>query len=217
MVAGSLEETRRRVAAATQRSGRNVDDVTLVAVSKTVGPPEIMAAYGAGHRDFGENRSHELVAKAAVLPDDINWHFVGSLQSRKAKEIATSTAVLHAIDRESVLRAWAKTQSDARLLLQVNIAREEQKHGADPDSVVPLLLLAADLGLSIAGLMLIAPLADEAEDSRRWFRMLRQLRDELRTDWPDLIELSMGMTNDFEVALEEGATLIRVGRAIFGS
>ncbi len=217
MAADSLELVRRRVAIAAERSDRNVTDITLVAVSKTVGPREIMEAYNAGHRDFGENRSHELSAKAAVLPDDINWHFVGSLQSRKAKEVAAYASVVHAMDRESVLRAWAKTGSSAEVLLQVNLAQEAQKHGAHPEAVPALLILAAELGLVIAGLMLIPPLAAQADESRDWFRQLRQMRDEMQVDWPRVAALSMGMTNDFEVAVEEGATLIRVGRAIFGS
>ena len=217
MVTDSLEQIRHRVAAAADRSDRDIADITLVAVSKTVGPPEIMEAYSAGHRDFGENRSHELAAKAAVLPDDINWHFIGSLQSRKAKDVATIVSVVHAMDRESVLRAWARTGSPAELLLQVNLAHETQKYGAHPDAVPALLALAAELELAISGLMLIPPLAEEADESRKWFRLLRQMRDDIRVDWPDVSALSMGMTNDFEVAVEEGATLIRVGRAIFGS
>lgn len=217
MATGGLNEVRSRAHAAATRSGRDIDDLTLVAVSKTVGRDEILEAYGAGHRDFGENRSHELTAKAATLPSDINWHFVGSLQSRKAKEISTVTAVLHSVDRQSVVRAWAKTGSRARLLVQVNLAGEEQKHGAEPESVVPLLAAAAQSDLRISGLMLIPPLARDPEESRQWFRLLREMRDDLQPDWPDLVDLSMGMTDDFEVAIEEGATLIRVGRAIFGT
>lgn len=215
MVTDGLNRVRNRVAGAAGRVGRSLDDITLVAVSKTVGPDEILAAYDAGHRDFGENRAHELAAKAAVLPGDINWHFVGSLQSRKAKEIAPVAAVLHSVDRASLLRAWAKTGSSARLLLQVNVAHEEQKHGAEPDAVASLLHLAAELGLVIGGLMLIPPLAADPQANRKWFQKLRDMRDELQSDWPPLTELSMGMTDDFEVAVEEGATLIRVGRAIF--
>lgn len=217
MVTDSLKQIRSRMAAAADRSGRDTADITLVAVSKTVGPAEIMEAYAAGQRDFGENRADELAAKAAVLPDDINWHFVGSLQSRKAKEVAASASVVHAMDRESVLRAWAKTGSSADLFLQVNLAHEIQKHGSHPDAVPTLLALAAELGLVISGLMLIPPLAAEADASRKWFRLLCQMRDQVRVDWPDVAALSMGMTNDFEVAVEEGATLIRVGRAIFAS
>jgi len=174
-----------------------------------------MEAYAAGQRDFGENRAHELAAKAAVLPADIKWHFVGSLQSRKAKEISPFVAVVHSMDRESLLRAWVKTGSEARLLLQVNLAHEPQKHGSEAESVVPLLEFASESGLAISGLMLIPPLADTPDENRRWFRSLREMRDRLQSDWPDLLDLSMGMTDDFEVAVAEGATLLRVGRAIF--
>ena len=216
MVANRLGEVRRRMAAAADRAGRDPADVTLVAVSKTVGPVEIATAYEAGQRDFGENRSSELSAKAAVLPNDIRWHFVGALQSRKAKEIAPIASVVHSVDRESLLRAWARTGSDASLLLQLNLAHEAQKHGADAGAAVEILRVADALGLTFAGLMLMPPQVEDPEVNRRWFRRLHEIRDQLRSDWPGLDALSMGMTDDFEVAIEEGATLIRVGRAIFG-
>jgi len=217
MATGGLSTVRERIAAAAARSDRCVDAVTLVAVSKTVGVAEIAEAYAAGHRDFGENRAHDLVQKAAQLPDDITWHFIGNLQSRKAKQVAPVAAMVHSIDRESLLRSWARTGSAARLLLQLNLAHEEQKHGADESDVARLLDLAAELGLDISGLMLMPPLVVDAEDNRPWFQRLRQIRDELQPAYPAITELSMGMTDDFEVAVEEGATLIRVGRAIFGS
>lgn len=204
------------MAAAADRAGRDPAEVTLVAVSKTVGPAEIATAYAAGQRDFGENRSSELSAKADVLPNDIRWHFVGALQSRKAKEIAPIASVVHSVDRESLLRAWARTGSDASLLLQLNLAHEAQKHGADAGVAVEILRVADALGLTFAGLMLMPPQVEDPEVNRRWFRRLHEIRDQLRSDWPGLDALSMGMTDDFEVAIEEGATLIRVGRAIFG-
>lgn len=210
-----MNDVRQRVAAAAARVGRDPAGVTLVAVSKTVGPSEIAEAYDAGHRDFGENRSVDLAAKAAVLPDDINWHFVGALQSRKAKEIAPYAAVVHSVDRESLLRAWSRTDGTARLLLQLNLAHEAQKHGADAEAAAEILGVADALGLTISGLMLMPPQVEDPEDNRVWFRRLYEIRRALQPDWPDLRELSMGMTDDFEVAVEEGATLIRVGRAIF--
>ena len=216
MATNGLSAVRERIAAAAARSDRSVDEITLVAVSKTVGVAEIEAAYAAGHRDFGENRSHELAQKAARLPEDITWHFIGSLQSRKAKEVAPVAAMVHSIDRESLLRSWARTGSAAKLLLQINLAHEEQKHGADETEVVRLLDLAAELGLEFSGLMLMPPLVADAEENRPWFQRLRRIRDELQPAYPTITDLSMGMTDDFEVAIEEGATLIRVGRAIFG-
>ena len=215
MAAGGLNDVLGRAGGAAQRVGRAPSDVTVVAVSKTVGPDDILAAYKAGHRHFGENRSHELVAKAAALPDDIVWHFVGTLQSRKAKEVAPIAAVVHSVDRESLLAAFAKQPQHGRLLLQVNLAHEEQKHGADPVAVAAMLDEAARLGVTISGLMLMPPLASDPEENRQWFRELAAMRLRLVKEWPDLKELSMGMTDDFEVAIEEGATLIRVGRAIF--
>ena len=116
MATGGLAAVKDRVAAAAERSGRDPDAITLVAVSKTVGPAEIRAAYDAGHRDFGENRSHELLAKASQLPEDIVWHFVGSLQSRKAKEVAPVASVLHSMDRASLLRAWARLDASGAVL-----------------------------------------------------------------------------------------------------
>ncbi len=215
MVASRLKEVRRRMAAAADRVGRDPSAVTLVAVSKTAGPAEITQAYDAGQRDFGENRAGELTAKAAVLPADIRWHFVGTLQSRKAKEIAPTATVVHSVDRQSLLRAWSRTGGSAQLLLQLNLAGEVQKHGADATAAGEILTLAESLGLSISGLMLMPPQVDDPESNRAWFRELRRIRDQLRPDWPALVELSMGMTDDYEVAIEEGATLIRVGRAIF--
>jgi pyridoxal phosphate enzyme (YggS family) len=217
MVVAGLTEVRRRLTVAADRAGRDPADVTLVAVSKTVGPAEIAEAYEAGHRDFGENRSADLAAKAAVLPDDIVWHFVGSLQSRKAKEVAPYASVVHSVDRESLLRAWSRTEGKARLLLQLNLAHEAQKHGAAADEAGDILEAADSLGLTISGLMLMPPFVENPEDNRRWFRRLHEIRHQLQPDWPALRELSMGMTDDFEVAVEEGATLIRVGRAIFAS
>jgi len=215
VVAARLNDVKQRVIAAAARSGRDPAEVTLVAVSKTVGPSEIAQAYDAGHRDFGENRSGDLTAKAAVLPGDINWHFVGSLQSRKAKEIAPYASMVHSVDRESLLRAWARTDGTARLLLQLNLAQEAQKHGADAAGASAILEVAASLGLAISGLMLMPPQVEDPEDNRLWFRRLYEIRRQLQPEWPGLVELSMGMTDDFEVAVEEGATLIRVGRAIF--
>ena len=217
MAAGGLNSVLERTRAAAERAGRDPAEITVVAVSKTVGPEEVLVAYEAGHRDFGENRAHELAAKAAVLPNDITWHFVGTLQSRKAKDVAPIAAVVHSVDRSSLLSSFAKQPSHGRLLLQVNLAHEEQKHGADPAQVDSLLRQASDLGMTISGLMLMPPLVTDPEDNRHWFRELAELRGRLASEWPGCSELSMGMTDDFEVAVEEGATLIRVGRAIFES
>jgi pyridoxal phosphate enzyme (YggS family) len=205
------------VAEAAARAGRDPAEITVVAVSKGHGPEEIMAAYDAGHRDFGENRAQELAAKVPRLPEDIRWHFVGTLQRRKVKLVRSHVTLLHSMDRVALAVAW---QRDAErvppCLLQVNVAGEAQKHGVAPQAVAGVLGELAQLGIEPVGLMVIPPLADRPEDSRQWFDRLRALRDGLVDAHPALRHLSMGMTDDFTVAVEAGATLIRVGRAIFG-
>lgn len=217
MVAERLNEIRARVAAAAADSGRDLSDVTLVAVSKGRPPTEILEAYRQGHRDFGENRAGELAAKAPELPDDIRWHFIGSLQTRQAKIARPHTYLLHSLDRPRLANAWIAAGEAPPALLQVNVAAEPQKHGAEPGTVEELLDRVAEAGVVCTGLMTIPPLAGKPEDNRKWFAALRELRDKLSGNNPGLTELSMGMTDDFEVAIKEGATLIRVGRAIFGA
>jgi len=219
MVAARLAEVRARMAAAAVRSGRGVDVIELVAISKGHDVSKIMEAYEAGHRVFGENRSDELAAKAAQLPADITWHFVGRLQSRKAREVATVAAVVQSVDRAKLLRRLAAVRSNGsgpEVLIQVNVAGEMQKGGADPSDVPGLVELARELALPVTGLMLIPPLVEDRAQTRAWFAELRMLRNDLATTYPEVQGLSMGMTDDFELAIEEGATAIRVGRAIFG-
>jgi len=217
MAADGLSSVRRRIAAAATSVGRNPSEVTLVAVSKGQPVEAIAAAYAGGHRDFGENRADELVAKVGRLPADIRWHFVGSLQSRKARLVRPHTWLLHSLDRLTLLESWAKDVSHPPpVLVEVNIAAEPQKHGVAPGRIETLLEAAAAAGIECRGLMVIPPQPDRPEDSRQWFRRLAELRRRLAPAHPSLVELSMGMTDDFEVAIEEGATVIRVGRAIFG-
>jgi pyridoxal phosphate enzyme (YggS family) len=175
-----------------------------------------MAAYTAGQRVFGENRAAELAAKAPSLPADIEWHFIGSLQTRQAKIARPHTVLLHSLDRARLANSWSSAEDFSPALVQVNIAAEPQKHGVAPEAIDELLAHSAGLGIRTVGLMAMAPLSSNPEDCRQWFRALRLLRDELQPSYLDLVELSMGMTDDFEVAIEEGATIIRVGRAIFG-
>jgi hypothetical protein len=213
----TYHEVMDRVGAAARRAGRDPHDVTVVAVSKTMGHDEIMEVYEAGHRDFGENRAQELAAKAPELPGDIRWHFVGSLQSNKARLVRGTTFLLHSMDRRSLGSAWMKGPGmPPPVLVQVNTGDEAQKSGISPDEVPATLQWTARLGLDVRGLMAIPPIPDDPEDSRPHFRLLRQLRDEAAIEHPSVTLLSMGMTDDFEVAIEEGASLIRVGRAIFG-
>ncbi len=199
------------------RSGRAPESVTLVAVTKGQPVDVILEAYEAGHRDFGENRAAELAEKAPLLPPDIRWHFIGSLQTRQAKLARPHTSLLHSLDRSRLINTWAAEHAPPPALLQVNIAAEPQKHGARAEEVADLLAAAEERGIQCRGLMCIPPLVSDGEQNRGWFRALRELRKRLVPDHPGLSDLSMGMTDDYEVAIEEGATLIRVGRAIFGA
>ncbi len=213
----SYEDVLSRMANAAERSGRDVASIKLVAVSKAKSIADIEVVYSLGHRDFGENRAQEMVEKAARLPEDIRWHFVGGLQTNKARSIRPITHLLHSMDRESLAAAWAKGSGlPPPVLLQVNTGHEEQKSGADPERAGQVLDQVTGLGIEVLGLMAIPPYSDDPEQQRPHFAMLRELRDRLAIGQPSLVELSMGMTDDFEVAIEEGSTVIRVGRAIFG-
>jgi len=216
MAADGLASVRARVDATAVASGRPPESVQLVAVSKGRTVDEIMAAYQAGQRDFGENRAQEMATKVPELPGDIRWHFVGPVQRRKVKVIRPLTHLLHSLDRVALAAAWSGGDTPPpATLLEVNIAAEPQKHGVLPDDVDATLATVAGLGVVPCGLMIIPPAPDAAADSRKWFAQLRELRDALAPTYPSLVELSMGMTDDFEVAIAEGASMIRVGRAIF--
>lgn len=208
------EQVVQRIGDACDRTGRSPSEVTLVAVSKTKTPEEILAVYEQGHRDFGENRAREMADKAALLPSDIRWHFVGPLQSNKARVVRPITRLLHSMDRVSLAKAWAKGQGmPPPVLVEVNVGEEPQKAGVLPGDVDELVEQVGAFGIEVRGLMAIPPID---EDPRPHFVTLRDLRDRIRTTAPGVVELSMGMTDDFEVAIEEGASIIRVGRAIFG-
>lgn len=213
----SLEEVRRRIAEAAQRAGRDPADVTLVAVSKAQPLERMRAAYDAGQRDFGENRAQELADKVDLMPPDVRWHFVGPLQRNKVRIVRPAVVLLHSMDRMSLAESWMKGPGmPPPALLQVNIGREPQKHGVDPDDAPRTVGEMRDLGVPLTGVMAIPPLAEDADDARPYFVRLREVRDRIREEHPEIADLSMGMTDDFEVAVEEGATIIRVGRAIFG-
>ena len=217
MVAVSYDDLMAQVMGAVDRSGREARDVTVVAVSKTMGVEDIMEVYGRGHRDFGENRAQELAEKAPKLPSDIRWHFVGGLQSRKARIVRPVSHLLHSMDRISLAEAWVKGPgTPPPVMVQVNVGREPQKSGVLPEEAEGLVARLDALDIEVRGLMAIPPIPERPEDSRPHFRELAQLRDRLSVDHPQLTELSMGMTDDFEVAIAEGASFIRVGRAIFG-
>ena len=213
----SYERVRERVAIAAEAAGRDAAEITLVAVSKAKTVSQIVAVYEQGHRDFGENRAQEMAEKVVELPDDIRWHFVGALQSNKARLVRKSTHLLHSMDRTSLASAWAKGPGlPPPVLLQVNIGREPQKSGVMPEDVETTTETLIVMGMDVVGLMAIPPLSRSPQDSRPYFTGMRQLRDSIAEREPAMTLLSMGMTDDFEVAIEEGASMIRVGRAIFG-
>jgi pyridoxal phosphate enzyme (YggS family) len=227
IVAQQLESVRERIAQAAQRAGRSADEVTLVAVSKLQPVDAIEEAYAAGQRDFGENRLEELwekveLAKARGL-DEIRWHMIGSIQSRKTPQVIGPFVLVHSVDREKIASRLDRDAANAGrvldVLLEVNVSGEASKHGFTPkvlrDAADRLVALP---NLRIHGLMTMAPIAEDAEEVRPVFRDLRTLRDEIaqQRSLSDWTELSMGMTQDFEVAVEEGATIVRVGSAIFG-
>ena len=211
-----LNEIRERVAAAAGRSGRDEAEITLVAVSTTATADGVRAAIAAGHRDFGENRADRLEQMAAAFPE-AHWHMIGRLQTNKVKRVGRVAALLHSVDRLRLAEAWARDGAGrAPVLIQVNVSGEAAKAGVAPEEAEQLTEQALELGLDVQGLMTIAPLSPRAEDSRPHYRRLAELRDRLAGEFPSVTALSMGMTNDFEVAVEEGATVLRVGRAIFG-
>ena len=220
-----LADVRARAAEAAARAGRPSSDIHVIAVSKTFPVDAVRAAYDAGQRDFGENKVQEGLQKIARSADiQIRWHLIGHLQSNKARKAAEHFTALHAIDSVELLQrvdqAAASKGRTITVLAQVDLALEPTKHGA-PIEVVRAIFAAARscTAAQIAGLMLLPPLVENPEDARPWFRQLRDLKSRLLDDGvpPAFVkELSMGMSHDFEVAIEEGATMVRVGTAIFG-
>jgi pyridoxal phosphate enzyme (YggS family) len=205
-----------KVAEAASAAGRSPVSVRVVAVSKGRSLEEIMQLYGQGVRDFGENRAQELAQKAPLAPNDIRWHFIGPLQSNKVRIVRPVASMLHSLDRVDLATAWMKGQGNPPpALLEVNIAMEPQKHGVAPGEVMPTLERMSGLGVPVRGLMTIPPVVGRPEEARPFFALLRELRDLAVARWPLVSELSMGMSDDFEAAIAERATLIRIGRAIF--
>ena len=224
-IAGNLASVRRRISAAAERAARLPSDIQLIAVSKTFGVDAVRAAASAGQRDFGENRVQEGLEKIAALKlTGVDWHLIGYLQSNKAKRAAAAFAWIHTIDRLELLKkidaGAAEAGARPRVLLQVDLAHEATKHGAEEAAVGELAKHALDArNVDLRGLMIVPPFPTVPEDSRPWFRRLRELRDGLIAHGlpaERLKDLSMGMSHDFEIAIEEGATMVRVGTAIFG-
>lgn len=208
-------DVRRRIDAACERTGILSGEVQLVAVSKQRPDAALRAVYDQGQRVFGENREQGLRQRiASDLPEDISWHFIGPLQSRKVAFVGAHVDLLHSLDRVSLAEKWAR-RSKAPVLIEFNLAGEPQKAGFAPEAADEVIDTLVDLGLHVRGVMAIPPLASDPEASRPWFAHLRKIFDRYRERQPGIDVCSMGMTNDFEVAIEEGATMVRVGRAIF--
>ena len=232
-IADRLAEIRERIAAAARSAGRDPATVRLVAVSKTFPIASVADAFAAGQRDFGENRVQEALPKieqalqkvARSADQSIRWHLLGHLQTNKARKAAPAFAMIQSVDSVELIRkldqAAADTHHAPELLIQVDLAGEATKFGTPPAEVPRLFEAAAACRAArVVGLMTLPPAPDTPEDSRRWFRQLRELRDTWQASGVPaamLQELSMGMSGDFEVAVEEGATIVRVGTAIFGS
>ena len=232
-IADRLTETRARLMAAARSAGRDPSSVRLVAVSKTFPIESIREAFDAGQRDFGENRVQEALQKVELAlqkiegsaDQSIRWHLLGHLQTNKARKAALAFTVIQSVDSVELIQkldqAAADTGHAPELLIQVDLAGEATKYGATPAEVPRLLEAAAACRAArVVGLMTLPPWPETPEDSRPWFRQLRDLRDQWQASGVPasmLRELSMGMSGDFEVAIQEGATMVRVGTAIFGS
>jgi len=215
-----LEIVRARIAAAARRAGRSPASIRLVLASKTQPGDAIRAASRAGARDFGENYVQEAIAKRAELADltEIRWHLIGHLQTNKARTAARAFALIHSVDSVRLAEALGRAQPSplVRALIEVNLGAEASKTGVAADGVAAMLDAVRGM-IEIEGLMTIPPPAASAETTRPYFARLREMRDRLAAQSGlALSELSMGMSDDFEIAIEEGATIVRIGRAVFG-
>lgn len=225
MLSENLREVQDNISEACRRSGRNPKEVTLIAVSKTKPVEVLQDAYDAGARFFGENKVQEITAKYPVLPSDIHWHMIGHLQRNKVKYIIDKVDMIHSVDSlrlaQTIEQEAAKHNKIMPILLEVNIAEEDTKFGLKVQEVQPLLEeISSFEHIQVEGLMTIAPFVDNAEDNREVFRALKKLSVDISGKNINNINmhvLSMGMTGDYEVAVEEGATMVRVGTGIFGA
>jgi PLP dependent protein len=216
-----LEVVRGHVTEALAKSGREADEVRILVASKYCAPEQIAALAGAGVELLGENKAEDLLRKQEEFGDSFEWHFIGHLQRRKAKDVVTRVALIHSVDSVRLVEELAKRapEEGVEVLVQVNVSGEESKSGVEEGEVEQLLDAAArsEGRVRARGFATLAPLVERAEDVRYVFAKLRAIRDRLQNSWSphfDLSELSMGMSNDYRVAVEEGATIIRIGRAL---
>lgn len=223
IIAKNLEQVRNHIDEACSKSGRSLDDVTLIAVSKTWPASAVEAAYAAGQRVFGENKLQEAEEKVPQLPADCDWHFIGHAQRNKVRKILSVCSTVHAVDSIKLASAMSRIAGeegrDAQVFLQLNVGSEESKFGFAMDELRSGFLEILDLPyLRIRGLMAIPPAVPDQEQARPFFQTLREQRDRLSDEFSvELPHLSMGMSGDYKVAIEEGATLVRVGSSIFGA
>lgn len=224
MVVENLAEVEKKICAACERAGRRRDEVTLIAVSKTKPISMIEELLPGGTRDFGENKVQELCEKYEQLPKDIRWHLIGHLQRNKVKYAVDKACLIHSVDSlrlaQAISEEGVKRQITVPILIEVNVAGEESKFGVSPEETESLVQNIAKLpAVSIQGLMTIAPFVAEPEENRTYFTNLKKLCVDIKNKNIDNVSmsvLSMGMTGDYEVAIEEGATMIRIGTGIFG-
>lgn len=224
MLCNNLKKVEENICAACAKAGRDRKEVTLIAVSKTKPVDMLRTVYNQGIREFGENKVQEMCDKIDVLPQDIRWHMIGHLQTNKVKYIVGKTALIHSVDSlrlaQEIEKQAAKKNVKVSVLIEVNIAEEDSKFGIHKEEAIALVRQIAQLEhLQIEGLMTIAPFVENAEDNRLFFREIHQLSVDIKEQNIDNVHmdiLSMGMTGDYMVAIEEGATMVRVGTGIFG-
>lgn len=224
MLTENLQQVEKKIEAACKRANRGREEVTLIAVSKTKPISMIHVIYGEGIRNFGENKVQELTEKYEQLPEDIRWHMIGHLQRNKVKYIIDKTTLIHSVDSlrlaETIQQEAAKKEMKADVLIEVNVAQEESKFGLKVEEVLPFIeKISTFPNICVKGLMTIAPYVENPEENRPVFHSLRKLFVDINAKNIDNIHmsvLSMGMTNDYEIAIEEGATMVRVGTGIFG-
>ena len=222
MIAENLAFLRAKIEETCNRSGRNSAEVKLIAVSKYFGVDAIIEAKNCGLTDFGENRAQELTLKFENLGDSVVWHMIGTLQKNKVKYAVNAAELIHSVDSlelvEEINKRAEKTGKVQKILLEVKTSEEETKSGLETENeILSLVKRCSELkNIELKGLMTMAPLTEDANIIRKSFRDLRNLKDQINNKGYNLTELSMGMTSDFEIAIEEGATMIRVGSAIFG-
>lgn len=224
MITENLEQVRKNIDEACRMAGRDPKEVTLIAVSKTKPVSMLKEAYDAGARCFGENKVQEIMDKHPQLPEDIQWHMIGHLQRNKVKYIVDKVSMIHSVDSlrlaQTIEQEAAKHNVCVPVLLEVNVAQEESKFGLKMDEVLPLIETIADFPhIKVQGLMTIAPYVENVEDNRDFFRQLKKLSVDIEAKNINNVSmsvLSMGMTGDYQVAVQEGATMVRVGTGIFG-